>query len=68
MPRPASRVALCQELARIRSLVRKADGRLPKEPAPGSRDAWARWWVQQAERALAQAEQAWDDPTTSEGE
>lgn len=63
MPRPASRVPLCQEMGRIRSDVGKARRVLPK-PGPNqtSQDAKAAYWLERATWCLLQAEQAWDDP------
>ena len=66
MPRPANRVDLCQELARLRSAVTKTRKRLPATIEPGSADAWAAWWIHGAVHLLKQAEEAYDDPKGAE--
>lgn len=63
MPRPASRVALCGELGRLRSLIGKARRSLPESgPDQNPPDASAAYWLERAVWCLTQAEQAWDDP------
>lgn len=63
MPRPASRVPLCQEMSRIRSDVGKARRVLPKPgPSQTPADASAAYWLERAIWCLSQAERAWDDP------